>query len=155
MEKSKRLSYFTTGSKGTLCVQDNAGSSGGSTLPTETGVAGLSLSDDTKAQATNGHAHTDEMAAAGPAAANALSAADTSAEEPECRHASSAPAAAPLTQDALIEADTCAPLPHAAASRPSYLGLHVPGGAVLCSGARIHAGHAQASAVHAQVRGAL
>lgn len=112
---SRRLSNFTTGSETTLCVQDKAGSNHGSALPTETGVAGLSLSDEGKAQATNGHAHTDEVAAASPAAADAPSTAEKDAEEPSSGHPSSAAAAAPLTQDALIEAGTCACLPHASA----------------------------------------
>ena len=77
-------------------------------------MAALSLSDNGKAQATNGHAQADGAAAAIPAAAAAPSTAANEAEEPNFEHASSAAAAAPLTQDELIEA-------YASLTRPMQL----------------------------------
>ena len=87
-----------------LAMQADA--SNGSAAPAEADVAGLSLSDDSKAQATNGHAQADGAAAASPAAATAPRTADHEAEEPSSEHASSAAAAVPLTQDELIEVCT-------------------------------------------------
>ncbi|CAL5226777.1 g9634 [Coccomyxa viridis] len=81
--------------------QDSA--SNGSAAPAQADVAGLSLSDDSSAQATDGHANADRAAAASTAAAAAPSAAKNEAEEPNSEQASIAAAAAPLSQDELIE----------------------------------------------------
>ena len=84
-------------------MQDAADSSHGSA--TEADVAALSLSDDSKAQPTNGHSVTDGAAAAIPAKAEGPSTAGTDAE-PSSAGSPSPAAAAPLTQDAIIEVGT-------------------------------------------------
>ena len=68
-------------------------------------MASLSLSDQGRSKATNGHAEPDQGAAAAPAATEPPSTADASAQA-SSTDPNSAAAGPPLTQDALIQVHT-------------------------------------------------
>ena len=82
-------------------LQEGPGSSNAGATAAETSLAGMSLSEDTQPQASNGHPEPAAGAASVPAAAEE---ADTAAAaDASSAGTSSAPAGHPQTQDELIE----------------------------------------------------